>query len=59
MMALEAINTTFGTIGGQDNHYANVVIDEETGDAMNLKKLLKHPKYTDVWTRATANEYGR
>ena len=37
MMALEALNTTFSTSGVQDNHYANVVIDEETGDAMNLK----------------------
>ena len=37
MMALEAVNTTFGTIGGQNYHYANAVIDEETGDVMNLK----------------------
>ena len=54
MMALEAVNTTFGTIGGQNYHYANAVIDEETGDVMNLKKLLKHPKYMEVWTRAAA-----
>ena len=26
---------------------------------MNLEKLLKHPKYTETWTRAAANEYGR
>ena len=43
MMALETVNTTFGTIGGQNYHYANAVIDEETDDVMNLKKLLKHP----------------
>ena len=58
-MTLEAVNTTFGTIGGQNYHYANAVIDKETGDVMNLKKLLKHPKYMEVWTRAAANEYGR
>ena len=26
---------------------------------MNLKKLMKYPKYTETWTRAAANEYGR
>ena len=26
---------------------------------MDLKKLLKYPKYTETWTRATSNEYGR
>ena len=25
---------------------------------MNLKKLLKHPKYTETWTKAASNEYG-
>ena len=59
MMALEAVNKGFGTIGDQNYKYANVVIDEETGDVMNLKKLLKHPKYTETWTRAAANKYGR
>ena len=59
MMALEAINTGFGTVGPQDYKWTNVVIDEETGDMMNLKKLLRHPKYTKTWTRAAANEYRR
>ena len=26
---------------------------------MNLKKLLKHPKYMETWTTAAGNEYGR
>ena len=37
MMTLEAFNTGFGTVGPQDYKWANVVIDEETGDVMNLK----------------------
>ena len=37
MMALEAINTRFGTVGPQDYKQANVVIDEKKGDVMNLK----------------------
>ena len=26
---------------------------------MDLKKLSKHPKYTETWTRVASNEYGR
>ena len=26
---------------------------------MNLEKLLKHPKYTETWTKAASNEYGQ
>ena len=59
MMALEAVNTRFGTIGEQNYHYANAVIDEETGKVMNLKRLLNHPKYMETWTQASANKFGR
>ena len=59
MMALEAVNKGFGDVGSQDYKWANVVIDKETGCVIDLKKLLKHPKYTKTWTRAASNEYGR
>ena len=59
VMALEAVNTGFGTVKDQDYKWANVIIDEETGDVMDLKKLLKHPKYTETWRRAASDEYGR
>ena len=58
-MALQAINKGLGKVGAQDYKWANVVIDEEIGDVMDLKKLLKHPKYMEVWTLAAENEYGR
>ena len=58
-MALQAVNTGFGTVGAQDYKYASAVIDEERGEVMNLEKPLKHPKYTEMWTKAVANEYGR
>ena len=58
MMALEAVNTGFGTIGGQNYHYANAVINKETGKVINLKKLLNLPKYMETWTRASANKFG-
>ena len=35
------------------------MIDEETEDVMDFKTPLKHPKYTEAWTLAAANEYGR
>ena len=58
MIALEAVNMGFDTVGDQVYKWANIVIDKETGDVMDLKKLLNHPKYTETWTRAAANEYG-
>ena len=58
MIALEAVNKGFGIVGTQDYKQASVTIDEETGDVVDLKKLLKHPKYTDAWTLVAANEYG-
>ena len=59
MMALEAVNTGFDTIWAKDYKWAHAVIDEETGEVVNLEKLLKHSKYTETWTRAASNEYGR
>ena len=35
------------------------MIDKEIGDVMDLEKLLKHPKYTEAWILAAANEYER
>jgi hypothetical protein len=37
----------------------NVVIDQETGDSMEYRHLIKHPKYKEVWTKSYANELGR
>ena len=48
MMALKAVNTGFGTVGAQDYKWAKVVFHKERGDVMDLKKLLKHPKYTET-----------
>jgi hypothetical protein len=37
----------------------NAVIDEETGDSLEYRHLIRHPKYKEVWTRSYANELGR
>ena len=59
IMVLEGVNSGFGDVGSQDYKWANVVIDEETGNVMDFKILLKHPKYTETWSRTASNEYGR
>ena len=37
MMTLAAINKRFGEIGAQKYRWVNAVIDEETGDVIDLK----------------------
>ena len=44
MIALAAINKEFRETGTQEYKWANAVLDEETGDVMDLEKLLKHLK---------------
>lgn len=56
MMALEALNDKFSGVGSPDYKWANVVIDKEIGNVMDLKKLLNHPKYTETWLRAASNK---
>lgn len=38
---------------------ANAVIDQETGQALEYRDLIKHPKYRDDWLLSAANEFGR
>ena len=38
---------------------ANNIFDPETGQSLTYRKLIKHPKYKDVWTKSAANEFGR
>ena len=48
IIALEAVNTGFGTVRSQEYKWAKMTIDKETEDAVDLNKLLKHPKYTET-----------
>ena len=48
IMALETVNTKFDKIGAQEYKWADIIIDKETRVAMDLKKFLKHPKYTET-----------
>lgn len=43
----------------QGYKYANRVIDQESGKAMEYKDLLNHDRYKETWSRAGVNEYGR
>jgi hypothetical protein len=39
--------------------FANAVMDEETGDMLEYRQLLKRPKYRDIWSKAFGKEIGR
>eukprot|EP00804_Cyclotella_cryptica_P020395 CCRYP_012625-RA/>CCRYP_012625-RA protein AED:0.63 eAED:0.63 QI:0/-1/0/1/-1/1/1/0/284 len=36
----------------------SAVIDNKTGDSLEYRHLVKHPKYREVWSRSYANELG-
>ncbi len=39
--------------------YASEVFDEENGKLLKYRKLINHPKYHEVWSHLSANEFGR
>ena len=38
---------------------AHAVLDQETGQLLEYRHLLKHPRFKDVWNRSAADEFGR
>ena len=40
-------------------HFAGAVIDEETGESLEYRDLMKLPKYKNIWSTSLANEFGR
>eukprot|EP00804_Cyclotella_cryptica_P020090 CCRYP_014884-RA/>CCRYP_014884-RA protein AED:0.24 eAED:0.24 QI:0/0/0/0.75/0.33/0/4/0/1279 len=38
---------------------AHAVLDQETGQLLEYRQLLKHPKFRDVWNRSASDEFGR
>jgi hypothetical protein len=39
--------------------FASAVLDEETGDLLEYRHLLKHPKYKDIWSKSFGKEIRR
>jgi hypothetical protein len=39
--------------------FASAVLDEETGDLLEYRHLLKHPKYKDIWSKSFGTEIRR
>jgi hypothetical protein len=37
----------------------HAVLDQETGELLEYRQLLKHPRFKDVWNRSSADEFGR
>ena len=40
-------------------HMANAVLDQETGEMLEYRQLIKHSRLKDTWNYSAANEYGR
>eukprot|EP00956_Cyclotella_meneghiniana_P036712 scaffold129408_cov92-Cyclotella_meneghiniana.AAC.1 len=39
--------------------FANAVMDEDTGEMLEYRHLVKRPKYRDTWSKAFGKEIGR
>ena len=39
--------------------YARSILDEEMGECLEYRHLLKHPKYKDTWSHSYGNKIGR
>lgn len=39
--------------------FANAVMDEDTGEMLEYRHLIKRPKYRDTWSKAFGKEIGR
>eukprot|EP00804_Cyclotella_cryptica_P004359 CCRYP_017999-RA/>CCRYP_017999-RA protein AED:0.23 eAED:0.24 QI:0/0/0/1/0/0/4/0/900 len=37
----------------------HAVLDQETGELLEYRQLLKHPRFKDVWNRSAADKFGR
>ena len=40
-------------------HEALAVMDKDTGKMLNYRQLLRIPKYREIWSKSSANEFGR
>ena len=40
-------------------YFAGAIINEETGQAMEYRDLINHPKHKDTWHTSLANKLGR
>ena len=38
---------------------AQLIHDEETNTYLNYQQLLQHPKYNEIWSKSSANEFRR
>ena len=38
--------------------FARSILDEEAGELLECRHLIKHPKYKDTWSHSLGNEIG-
>ena len=59
--AVRALNPTWYNFHKQSEqeykHLASTVIDEETGQRLEYRHLIEHPKFKDDWLKSGANEF--
>ena len=41
-----------------EESFAGVVINDVTGEMLEYRHFVKHPKYKDVWETSLANKFG-
>jgi hypothetical protein len=44
-------------VARQQREAAHAVLNQETGELLEYRRLLKHPRFEDVWNRSTADEF--
>ena len=46
-------------VARQRRDAAHAVLDQETGELLEYRRLLKHPRFKEIWNRSAADEFGR
>jgi hypothetical protein len=43
----------------REKESANSVLDQETGNLLEYRQLLTHPRFKEIWNKSAADEFGR
>ena len=57
--ALQALNKPADEEAAIQQAMANAVLDKETGQLLEYRQLIKHPRYKQPWLLSSANKFGR
>ncbi len=57
--AAQALVVWTYVLGTDSSCFIGIITNKDTGDTLEYQKLIKIPKYQDIWTHSFANEVGR